>query len=369
MSRLNAIELFCGCGGASAGLEMAGFQMVGALDIDSVACETYARNFGLEPMLADIRRVSGREILDWFGLKKGDVDFLVGCPPCQGFSSLRRTTLESPEDFGRDDRNDLVSVFVDRVEEIGPSAVLFENVPGIATAKIGRLLKSPFLENYLKRMRKLGYKGAHDVVNATRYGVPQFRRRLIAFHVKCKRDELVFPKPTNSAFDEDEVGVDGALTVRGNIGDLPPLEAGEACPSIPNHRAKNHEERILNLIRSIPKDGGNRRDLPRKLWLDCHKRLEDGGAESVYGRMWWQRPAPTITSRCTTPSCGRFLHPEQDRAITPREAARLQTFSDASWFPETFNDAEWLIGNAVPPKLIDNLVRGFTRDNEDLLPW
>jgi DNA (cytosine-5)-methyltransferase 1 len=133
------------------------------------------------------------------------------------------------------------------------------------------------------------------------------------------------------------------------------LSSGASCPFMLNHVAKSHSPRVMEIIKSIPKNGGSRKSLPEKLWLQCHLKLradKKGGAESIYERMTWEKPAPTITCRCTTPSSGRFLHPEQDRAITPREAARLQSFPDDFVFPSISKHAERLIGNAVPPELM-----------------
>lgn len=136
----------------------------------------------------------------------------------------------------------------------------------------------------------------------------------------------------------------------------------ERCSFILNHVARNHTPRVLEIVRSIPKDGGSRRSLPENLWLRCHLKLRadrGGGAESIYGRMKWKKPAPTITCRCTTPSSGRFLHPEQDRAITAREAARLQSFPDTFVFPDEFRYSEKLIGNAVPSELMQVQLQSF----------
>ncbi|KXA92556.1 hypothetical protein AKJ64_02830, partial [candidate division MSBL1 archaeon SCGC-AAA259E17] len=148
------------------------------------------------------------------------------------------------------------------------------------------------------------------------------------------------------------------------IGDLPPLEAGESS-SISNHEARKHQRKTIERFKHIPKDGGSRKDMPEELWLDCHKGVD--GADSVYGRMWWDEPAPTLTTRCTSPSSGRFIHPEQHRGITIREAARIQTFPDDYVFPNNKKSASQLIGNAVPPKLISEIVKRFYLENEGVI--
>jgi DNA (cytosine-5)-methyltransferase 1 len=352
MKSYTVIDLFCGCGGASLGVKLAGHRVVAAVDIDPVACKTYSENLNLIPMCRDLRFLDGHRILEFYGLKKDDVDLMIGCPPCQGFSSLRRTRYPK----GDDPRKGLVNVFIKRVSEIQPRAVIFENVPGIAR-KIG----IRYLKKFLSRMEKMGYKTIHGTVNTADYGVPQFRKRVIALCVKSKGKPSM-PQKTHGNPQKLENGSRPWKTVREAIDDLPPLKPGETCPYIPNHYARNHSPKVLKLISKIPKNGGSRASLPKDSWLPCHLKLSENksrGAESVYGRISWDRPSPTITCRCTTPSSGRFVHPEQDRAITPREAARLQSFPDNFVFPEGFSASERLIGNAVPPLLISTLLEGF----------
>jgi len=352
-SRYDVIDLFCGCGGASLGLKLAGHRIVASIDVDPVACKTFSENLGLEPVCGDLEYVNGYQILDMCGLGKGDVDLVVGCPPCQGFSSLRRTRYPD----GEDPRKGLVAVFLERISEIQPRAVIFENVSGIAR---GRGLG--YLTLFLSQMEKMGYETSWDLINAVDYGVPQFRKRVIALCVKDAVKPPPLPPKTHSNHEETNGDLLPWRTVRDAIRDLPPLAPGESDPSIPNHVARNHSPRVLEIIRKIPKNGGSRKSLPSELWLPCHRKLKEkrgGGAESVYGRMTWEKPSPTITCRCTTPSSGRFIHPEQDRAITPREAARLQSFPDDFVFPKELNRAERLIGNAVPPDLMVALVKSF----------
>jgi DNA (cytosine-5)-methyltransferase 1 len=340
-----AIDLFSGAGGASFGLKKAGFKVLVAVDIDPSACKTYKKNLGLEPICGDLKVITGYDILEHCGLRSGDVSVVAGCPPCQGFSSLRRTRYPS----GLDMRNNLIDVFLKRVEEIDPKGVIFENVSGIT-----KLHGRKFFEKYLNMMEKMGYSTSWEVVNAADFGVPQYRKRVIALSLKDKKVPI-YPHPTHArpkiATGELEPWVNVWETIRG----LPPLEAGESDPKIPNHAARNHSRRIKEIISLIPKDGGSRRSLPREYWLPCHQKLHLGrgwGAENIYGRMCWSKPAPTLTCRCTTPSSGRFLHPVQDRAITPREAARFQRFPDCAVFPTFFSHAEKQIGNAIPVDLM-----------------
>jgi DNA (cytosine-5)-methyltransferase 1 len=342
------LDLFCGCGGASLGFRQAGFKIVGAVDIDESACATYQRNLGLRPLQADLRLLDGRKLLEALELRRGDVDVVVGCPPCQSYSCLHRTRSN-----GNEGGNYLIYAFVKIVRELRAPVVVMENVPGLTSRRE--------FSDYLKEMEKMGYSSHYSILNAKDFGVPQVRKRLVCISFK---DRSGFPEVDFSEYFSNRV-----TTVRDAIGDLPPIGAGEKHPTIPNHRARSHSERVMRIIAAIPKDGGSRKDLPRWMWLDCHRRLEEngGGAENVYGRMWWDRPAPTITTRCTTPSSGRFIHPEQDRSITPREAARLQTFPDNFVFPDSFAAAERLIGNAFPPKFVANCVAPFIRAHDHLI--
>jgi len=352
---MNAVDLFCGCGGASLGLKMAGHRVVAAIDIDPIACKVYSENLGLIPICQDLRFFSGQKILEFYGLKKDDIDLVIGCPPCQGFSSLRRTRYPT----GEDSRKNLVNVFLKRVKEIQPRAVVFENVLGIVRKDDRR-----YFRRFLSRMKKMGYVTTWDIINAADYGVPQFRKRVIALSVKEEYSmgkSPASPPKTHANPDKITDGQEPWKTVRDGIGDLPPLGLGGRS-SVPNHVARCHSQKVLEIIRNVPKNGGSRRSLPSELWLPCHLELAEKkgrGAESVYGRMCWEKPSPTITCRCTTPSSGRFIHPDQDRAITPREAARLQAFRDKVMFPQEFASAERLIGNAVPPPLIGVVCQSF----------
>lgn len=357
MSNRAVVDLYSGAGGASLGInEINSFEVHGAVDINETACATYERNLSIDPLTGNLLELEFSDIQNHFGLD--EVDLLIGCPPCQNFSSLRDTT-PWPKGAPKDE---LLVAFVDHILEASPQVVLFENVPGIMNTDGGQ-----YIDWFLYWMKKAGYGIAMDVVNAADFGVPQARERTIAFCVHgAKDDQVSIPKPTHGPREEaKENGVLPWKTVKDAIGDLPPLKAGEQCDHISGHRARNHRSNTLELIKAIPENGGSRTDLPDDLELDCHKRLGDSSAGNVYGRMSWENPAPTLTTRCTTPSCGRFLHPEQNRGITPREAARIMTFPDSFGLPEKNKYAERLIGNAVPPDLIEALVRNFVEEH----PW
>ncbi|MCK5612745.1 DNA cytosine methyltransferase [Candidatus Pacearchaeota archaeon] len=323
---LLAIDLFCGCGGLTLGLKKAGFKIVCAVDNNPLAVETYEANHPRVKIWSeDITKLHPKEIKKELGLRKGRLDLLAGCPPCQGFSSLR--TLNGSRDVN-DPRNDLLWDFYYFVEEFMPKTIMFENVPGLA--------KDVEFKVFLSRMQKLGYKGEPRVLNAAEYGVPQRRRRLIYLAGRKKPIPFADPKKRKRK-------------VRHAIGKLPPAgRSGDPVHDIPENRTPA----VMELIQRIPKDGGSRRDLPEKYQLECHKRCN--GFKDVYGRMAWDEVAPTITSGCFNPSKGRFLHPEENRAITLREAALLQGFPKRYKFPNlnSKSDVALLIGNALPPPFI-----------------
>jgi DNA (cytosine-5)-methyltransferase 1 len=323
--KLTAVDLFCGCGGTSEGLKQAGFKVIAAIDNDPRVAETYKANhpeayFWQE----DIQSLSIHTFTRRLCLKKGDLDLLAGCPPCQGFSTMR--TLNGSRCIN-DPRNDLVHVFQEFVEKLSPKAVMLENVPGLAEDRR--------FASFCRSLKKLGYIGDHRILNAEDYGVPQRRRRLIYLAGRG------FKIPFGQASLEKK-------TVRDAIGDLPKAgESGDPVHDIP----ERHSEKILKLIKKIPKDGGSRTALPEEYQLECHKKCN--GFKDVYGRMAWDKPAPTLTSGCFNPSKGRFLHPEEDRAITMREAALLQGFPPKYKFPcPSKIKIALMIGNALPPELI-----------------
>jgi len=320
-----ALDLFSGCGGLTVGLKRAGFRVLGAADVDPLSIKTYEANHkDVTVWETDIRDLEPAELVTALGLRKRRLDLLAGCPPCQGFSTLR--TLNGA--FVIDDpRNDLLLEFQRFVEALRPRAVMMENVPG--------LVEDERFTAFCGRMKKIGYLGDYCILNAADYGVPQRRRRLI--YLAGHGMDIPFAEPVRRM-----------KTVEDAIGGLPKAgQSGDPVHDMPEKRTP----RIMELIRRIPKDGGSRIDLPEKDQLDCHKRCN--GFKDVYGRMAWGDVAPTITSGCFNPSKGRFLHPEEDRAITMREASLLQGFPRRYKFPTDNKSAVALmIGNALPPPFI-----------------
>lgn len=361
---LRAVDLFSGGGGGSVGLSrISEVSVIAAVDNDDNVREFYNRNLSVDAVDIDLTKESAyTQLIDSYEIEKQDIDLVIGCPPCQEFSSLQDTTPS--RDDGRIDRQ--LNGFLAFVLKAAPKVVVFENVPGILSDDFEQ-----YLEHLKEYLRKAGYGFRVEVVRTADYGVPQTRKRTIGFGIKGARTaDISFPNPTHGPPEEAKKnGVDRWVTVEDAIGDLPSLSAGEEYTHGPynGHKARNHKESTLERIRNVPVNGGSRSDLPEESQLACHKELDGKGAGSVYGRMKWKSLGPTLTTRCTTPSTGRFIHPEQHRAITPREAARLMTFPDSYELPEKTSIAERLIGNAVPPKFIENAVGQFLRDHEDLI--
>ena len=322
----SAVDCFAGCGGMTEGLKAAGYNVLGAIEIDAAACEVYSLNHPEVRLWPnDVRKISAAAILKTLNVRKGELDLLGGCPPCQGFSTLR---TRNGGKRVRDKKNDLIFEFQRLVLGLRPKRVMLENVPGLLTNR--RLAK------FKRALEAAGYIVQAKILNVVDYGVPQRRRRVVLLASRVSGVE--FAKPAKRC-----------LTVRDAIGGMPkPGKSGDPVHDLPENRA----EHVRQLIRAIPRDGGSRNALPERLALACHKRFE--GFYDVYGRMAWDDAAPTITTGCFNPSKGRFLHPIDDRAITMREAALLQSFRKSYKFPVNLGKIRLatLIGNALPPAFI-----------------
>lgn len=321
-----AIDLFCGAGGLSEGLRQAGYEVVGAVEIDPLACATYRLNHSnVKLWEMDVAKVTGATIMREFDMERGDLDLLAACPPCEGFSRMRTKNGASRN---RDPRNELIFAALRMIRSMYPRSVMLENVPGLA--------KSKRYAVFCKCLRSLGYQVRWDILDAADYAVPQRRRRLVLLASRLGMPEFA-PK------------VDTSETVRRSIGNMtPPARSRDPLHNYVVRRTN----RIEQLVRKIPRDGGSRGALESDDRLPRHKDFE--GFWDVYGRMAWDKPSPTITGGCISPSKGRFLHPSEDRAITLREAALLQTFPKTYRFPVgrgRYSVAE-LIGNALPPEFI-----------------
>jgi len=325
--RLTAVDLFSGCGGLTEGLKQAGFRVIGAVECDSLAAETYHANHDdVHLIRRDIRRISASSLMKDLGLRKGSLALLAGCPPCQGFSAIR---TRNGGKRVRDARNDLIYEFLRFARALKPKAIMMENVPALA--------RNRRLKELVKSLSSLGYFCSVRVLDAANYAVPQRRRRVVM--LASVDQEIPIAKPSRS-----ERSVKDAIGhLKGKAG-----RTRDKLHYMPGKRSDLTERRI----RAIPKNGGSRSSLPADLKLKCHDHTD--GFKDVYGRMRWDAVAPTITGGCINPSKGRFLHPSEHRAITLREAALLQTFPKRYYFSLAQGrfPAALMIGNALPPEFV-----------------
>jgi DNA (cytosine-5)-methyltransferase 1 len=320
-----SFDLFSGAGGLTEGLRKAGFETKFAFEINEIASKTYSMNHKNTTVITkDIRMVDLDEIKN--KLNGMDMHLLAGCPPCQGFSSVRRLNKPKPV---ADPRNDLINEYVRFVEYFKPYTIMLENVPWLAQDVLFGEAK--------KKLQILGYNIDVSIVDVKDYGVPQRRKRLVM--VGSRFGQISIAKPNENI---------KKVTVRDHIGKLPtPEKTKDKLHKIfPNHTA-----RVQRLIKDIPHDGGSRKDLGEDRQLKCHVK-ENIGFHDVYGRLRWDDYSSTITGGCLNPSKGRFLHPEQDRCISAREATLLQSFPRDYKFPTDVSKASLalMIGNALPPK-------------------
>ena len=332
---LAAIDLFSGCGGLTAGLIMADFRVLAAVEISAPAVTTYRANHPETTIWhGDIRDLRPTALMQTLGLESEELDLLAGCPPCQGFSILRTRNGSLRIE---DSRNNLIHEFLRLTEAFLPRAVMLENVPGLA--------RDERFVAFCQRMEGLGYVGSHRILDAADYGVPQRRHRLI--YIAGLGQPIPFARREHKR-----------RVVRDAIFGLPPAgSSGDPPHDIPERRSS----RIMEVIRAIPRDGGSRSDLPTDLQLACHRRCN--GFSDVYGRLSWNKVAPTLTTGCFNPSKGRFLHPTADRAITMREAALLQGFPPSYLFDASLGKEALaaLIGNALPPPFVAAHSRSVSR--------
>lgn len=380
------IDLFSGCGGVSLGFAKAGFDVRAAVEINKIAAQTYKNNeelIGKVKLLEkDINSLSADEILKAARLKKGQCTVVTGCAPCQGFSRHRMSGEISKKDLTEnnnltraeralsDPRNQLFKRLIELIVAIEPEYYLIENVPDL---KLG--LGKDFYCWAEEQLKAAGYTFIGEVVNCYQYGIPQARRRLVI--LGCKKelclDAFELPpitheepkkiKEAQEKVDRSKINKHIRLsektiataklksweTVRSAIENYPELKSGQSNPKVQAHMTSNLAKINLERLQHTQKNGGSRSDWPEKLKLKCHENHSGHG--DVYGRMSWDKPAPTITGGCFNITKGRFAHPEQDRGISMREAAALQTFPDDFVFAGTLTQIALQVGNAVPVKL------------------
>ena len=355
---MNIVDLFAGVGGLSCGFRKAGFNVLLANEIDEDISKSYCLNHSNTTMIND----DIKNILPLVEKMKEKIDVIIGGPPCQGFS-MAGARIRTNNSFLDDPRNYLFRNYFSIVQKLEPTFFVMENVPGMLSMKDGKIIEEIERlftdENNFKNGKYYIYK---KVLNAYDYGVPQTRHRLIIIGSKIKADfEHIMEKVKQEMIQNGEIK---HTTIYDAIGDLNWLESGEGsfeqeykyppltdyqsqrrgtCKVLYNHIATNHNEKAIERM-SLLVQGGRRLDLPDGEKI---KSVHSG----AYGRMRWDEPAKTIITRFDTPSSGVYVHPERNRTITPREAARLQSFDDDYVFYGNKSSVIKQIGNAVPPLL------------------
>jgi DNA (cytosine-5)-methyltransferase 1 len=336
MINVQIIDLFSGCGGFSAGFASATtrflrYSVAFGVDTDPDANSTFASSIGAPTVQADVNQLRPTSAISClakkFGITPGQPLIVIGGPPCQGFSPHRK------KDPRQDQRNDLLEAFAIIALGFQPEFIIMENVPEIFDAKHWRHFRDA-----RAILEAAGYRVRAKIYNLADFCVPQARFRALVIARRAGRS-FEMPRP--------ELAPRHWRTVRNAIAHLPPLGYRNGKPLDPMHISPRHTKRILQLIASIPKDGGSRREADKRLLPDCHSDVD--GFRDVYGRLAWDEPTVSITAKCSTPSCGRFLHPSEDRNISVREAANLQGFPEDYSFAGPLIQKYRQIGNAVSP--------------------
>lgn len=333
---IQLIDFFSGAGGTSLGFAalnsvIPAFKMLGGCDINEISASTYSHNFGTIIAHKDITDLAFNEgqLEEWlknigYDAKKPTV--MIGCAPCQGFSSHRKKHWNEEDDV----RNSLIMAFAEIVKKVQPDVIIMENVPEFLSKRYWRYYSAA-----KKCYEENGYIVKGTIYNAAAFGVPQERFRSIIIGMK---KDFVLPvgylQPTEYR------------TVRDAISHLPAVPAGKADPNDPMHKSASHKQSTIDVIKQVPHDGGNR---PAGVGPACLDKTK--GFSDVYGRLYWDKPSITITHYARNPASGRYTHPEQDRGLTAREAAILQSFPNGFEFKGKSDDIYRQIGEAVPPML------------------
>jgi len=340
MTRIGeVVDLFCGIGGISHGFRRAGFDIRAGYDVDASCGHGFETNNTAPFLPSDVGNLAADEIGSRFSGARPTV--LVGCAPCQPFSTYRKGKS--------DERWSLLTRFAELAAAVATDFVTMENVPGVVDYRGGTVFR-----DFLKILSGTYPHVTHEIVDCTEFGVPQRRRRLVV--IASRNGEVRLAEGDRSA----------PASVADAIRSLPAIPAGGADPADPLHRASRLSPLNMRRIRHS-RPGGTWSEWPEELVATCHRDRKGMGYRSVYGRMSWDAPAPTVTTQCYGYGNGRFGHPEQDRAITLREAALLQSFPpDYSFFPDGgfpgFKTVGRWIGNAVPVALAEGIARRISRE-------
>lgn len=332
--KISAIDLFCGIGGVSYGFQKAGIEVKAGIDFDNKCKYAFEANCKSKFIHADISKVKSNDIEDIFG--DSEIKVLVGCAPCQPFS-----TYNYKIDEKKDTRWQLLNEFSRLIKDTKPDIVSMENVPNLLKFK-----KAPVFSDFVKELEEYDYHVWYNIVYSPDYGIPQKRKRLVL--LASRKGPISLIAPTHKP--EEYVSVKDA------IGDMEKIESGETSTKDFMHKAPKLSDLNLKRIRQSIPGGSWKRDWDEELKLECHKDSKGSNYTSIYGRMKWNEPSPTMTTFCTGIGNGRFGHPDQDRGISLREAAILQSFPIEYKFTDKKENLKSgqvakQIGNAVPPKL------------------
>ena len=350
MNKYKVIDLFSGAGGLSYGFSKdRDFQIIAANEIEYDMAQTYSLNhLSVKIYNFDIKDFGLDNLKKDFGIKKQDIDLIIGGPPCQAYSTVGKRLLTDP-------RGQLFQEYYRILKELEPKAFIFENVKGLLSMSKGELF-----ETIVSLFGSLGYKIYYKVLNSADYGVPQIRERIIIVGSKLK-NEYYFPKPTHSNNSSlFSANLKPYITLSEAISDLPFIRSGEesfeyatppqndfqklmrenAPKKLIDHSAPKNNEKLVRIMELLP-DGGTPQDLPEEL-------RPKSGYKNTYCRLWWNRPSTTITRNLSTPSSSRCIHPKAPRPLTTREGARIQCFPDDYKFYGSRTSKNLQVGNAVP---------------------
>lgn len=346
--KINAIDLFCGIGGLTNGVQKSGINVVAGVDIAKECQYAYESNNNAKFIYKDIKNLKKGEILGLYP-HNTNIKILMGCAPCQPFSAYSHRYKNSEN---RLQKMDLLDYFGKQIEDIKPDIVSMENVP--------QLINEEVFKNFVKLLKNNNYTVDVHVVYAPEYGVPQKRKRLLLLASRLGNIELLKP----------EFNLETFPTVREAIGSLPAIRAGETSNVDFLHRSRRLSDLNLKRIRSS-KPGGTWKDWDEKLLPNCYRKSSGRSYKAVYGRLEWDKPASTITTQFVGYGNGRFGHPEQDRALSLREGAILQTFPNDYKFVKKATDVNiakiaMQIGNAVPPKLGEVIGKSIMKHIDEL---
>lgn len=369
---MRVIDIFCGCGGMSWGMHKLGYEILLGIDVNAKYIASFSRNFGEDKtLLGDLRSISGDDVLTRLKIKRGDLEFLVGGPPCQGFSKNTPRSARLIES----DNNLLVREYLRFADEIYPQNLVIENV-----AEMKKGFEGQYTEEILDELHKRGYQVISHVFDASEYGVPQRRKR--AFFIASRvRKRLSIPPITHSDsinstrsknLDMFADALAAKITVKDAISDLPSQnhDGGtyvgayardpktyyqqlmrEGCTKLTNHTARKMSPLQYKRMSSL-KPGQGLKDLPTELQTK-------GGYSGAYGRLTWDMVSPTITRWVFHPGSGRWGHPKDIRTLSLREIARIQSFSDDFVFEGSYTDISGQLGNAVPPLLMQAVMKCY----------